>query len=265
MKKLLLGIFWFFFWLCSFCSALTIQDPEFCVLYTWNIDWPDSVTFQDWNVSQAWSYVLAWDYDLTNWYPDMAVLTQYWWEFTLDFYEESYYYYAMMLFPSEWCSQSWWWSSFSEINVYYNNWSSTSILCDWENSIAINWLSTLYWTSTFIPFFNISYVDENNQKLIESYDKEILYLDPWQFKKTYTWNNDWILSIQNQCWSSSDIIFTWETLPVILTWSTWSVFSNFWDNALLLITSNIPWIITVLFILWLIIFLFKLLTPKRKR
>ena len=260
MKKLLISIFWIFFWLSSFCSALTIQDPEVCVLYTWNIDWPDSVTFQDWNVSNAWSYVLAWNYDLTNWFPDMAILTQYWWEFSLDFYEESYYYYAMMLFPSEWCSQSWWWSSSSDITVFYDYGLSSSVIeCDWNNSIYINSLAYISWT-TFSPFFNINYVDQDNQIITNSYNKDMLYLSGWKFHKTYTWDdNKWILSVVNNFESS----FTWYLPTFDVTWNiteidTWNVFNNFAENSLTVLLSNIPNYIQyvimfalLLFVLWI--------------
>jgi hypothetical protein len=239
----------------SICSSSNYY-PYYCVIWSWNISllwWSTYYVKVDWQymqLSEGWIEDTIWNNDVTF---SPAYISSRDWYFSPFF---------------------WWFIDYTissvtpsvpEITVYYNNWSSTSIVCDWENSIAINWLSTLYWTSTFIPFFNISYVDENNQKLIESYDKEILYLDPWQFKKTYTWNNDWILSIQSQWWSTPDIIFTWESLPVEITWSSDNVFSNFWDNALALIYWNIPWFITGAVILFLIFLIIRLFIPKNRR
>lgn len=272
MKKLLIFIFTFFIGCISFSSAFQDCACYSCAWETW-FDSEISSAILDVHWITIFNWVYGWYYklnDCDNW----DVINEYGMYFfdssdvvlfcpytPLDCANwEGYCWYSFVTDISCLSSSSWS-SSSSEINVYYNNWSSTSIVCDWENSITINWLSTLYWTSTFIPFFNISYVDENNQKLIESYDKEILYLSWWQYHKTYTWwsNNDWILNLV----TSEDTLFTWYLPTFDVTWNiteidTWNVFNNFAENSLTVLLSNIPNYIQyvimfalLLFVLWI--------------
>lgn len=148
-----------------------------------------------------------------------------------------------------------------EITVYYNNWQTTSIACNWDNIITIDWLSTMSSISTFTPYFNINYTDQNNQILTDSYSNSILYLSGGQFLKTYTWwsNNDWILNLV----TSEDTVFTWYLPTFDVTWNitdidTWNVFNNFAENSLTVLLSNIPNYIQyvimfalLLFVLWI--------------
>lgn len=156
------------------------------------------------------------------------------------------------------------------IDVQYNSWNTSTITCDWINYITIDWLSTLTNSSVnyeYTPYFNIDYKDEDNQSLIESYSNSILYLSGWLFKKTYTWDNDWILSIQ---WNSNPQ-FTWYTPVFDVTWFTdtldnWNVFNNFSDNALKVLLSNIPSYIQYITIFFILLFLFWFIRRfKRKR
>ena len=270
MKKLLFWILTFLLIWLSFCSALTIQDPELCKLYTWTIDWPDSVVFQDYNNSLAWNYFMWWTYDLSNWYADISILTEYWWEYSLDLSEESYYYYSAIIFSSDWCSSNWWWSLTSDIDVYYNNWNSVeNITCDWTQAIDVRWLSTITSTNTFTPYFNISYTDEDNQKLTESYSKSNLYLSGWLFKKTYTWDNERILT---DTIDSPNSVFSWYIPVFDVTWSTqpidteYNMFNNFTDNSLKVLLSNIPSFfqyVIIFSIILMIIWIIKVFKRKK--
>lgn len=160
------------------------------------------------------------------------------------------------------------WSSTSDIDVYYNNWNSVeSITCDWTQAIEIQWLSTITSTNTFMPYFNIDYVDENNQLLTESYSKDILYLSGSAFKKTYTWNNIRILTSQ---WWNSESIFTWYLPTFDITWwinevtESWNIFNNFAENSVKFTLANIPSYIQY-FIILLILFLILWFVKKFKR
>lgn len=162
----------------------------------------------------------------------------------------------------------WWWSSTSDIDVYYNNWNSVeNITCDWVQAIQINWLSTITSTNTFTPYFNISYKDEDNQSLIESYSKDILYLENWQFKKTYTWNNDWILTVQ---WNSENS-FSWYLPTFDITWwinevsESWNIFNNFAENSVKFTLSNIPSYIQYVILLFILFFILGFIRKFRRK
>lgn len=170
-------------------------------------------------------------------------------------------YWNSQTFPSSWCPDQ-------SINVYYNNWNSSwTIICDWTQAIEINWLSTITSTNTRTPYFNINYRDEDNQLLTESYSKDILYLKNWLFKKTYTWNNERILSYN---WSESNF-FTWyvPTFDIVFTgdtWEdTWNVFNNFAQNSLQVVLSNIPSYIQYVIIIMLLFFILGLARRKKRR
>ena len=180
----------------------------------------------------------------------------------------TYYIYSF----SEFSSVFWWgWSSTPEITVYYNNWqSSTGISCDWTQAIEIQGLSTITSTNTFTPYFNIDYIDENNQLLTESYSKDILYLSGTTFKKTYTWwnNNYWVLT--SQSWNSESI-FTWYVPVFDVSGTTqpfdteYNMFNNFADNSLKVLLSNIPWYIQYVFIIWIILLLIWIVKMLKRR
>lgn len=279
MKKILLSILWISFWLISFSSAWFVCS-----------DSQQSTEDLEMSVWDTYTYALSWYYDIQQQFFTTLLISD--WNTTYTSVSDVFGRNILLYFPistsvsftctsAQWDTcwnyityldsnidncNNWWSSSSSDITVFYDYWhSSTSVVCNWDNSIFINWMANLSNQTTFTPFFNISYVDEDNQNLIESYSKDMLYLDNWQFKKTYTWDNQWILTVQNQWWSTPDIIFTWETLPVVVTWNSDNVFSNFGDNALMLISSNIPWIITWWFILFIILIIIRLFIPKNRR
>lgn len=159
-----------------------------------------------------------------------------------------------------------WLFSFSfadSINVFYNWFNDVeSFTCDWDISIYLDWnYNFTESNSLFTPYFDIDYKDEDNQLLTESYDKSILYLSGWNFKKTYTWDNERILTYQVE--SSSDTSIVSYTPVFEITWSidenSWNVFNNFSDNALTFLLSNIPSYIqritlfaVLMLILWII-------------
>lgn len=281
MKKLLFWILTLLWIWLSFCSADTFYWNSFsCYLWTpisWYIQCNDDVlNFWNWNNITSWEYILT--VEVTNWLSFEYIwgFIPYIWGVSSAYNTSS----AMWYFFS--CSESFpcrefnpyyyynivweWLVTFtvvefqSDIDVYYNNWNSVeNITCDWTQAIDIRWLSTITSTNTFTPYYNISYTDKDNQKLIESYSKDILYLSGWLFKKTYTWDNERILTYQ---WSSENT-FTWYVPVFDVTWTinenTWNMFNNFTDNVLTLLLSNIPiyvqWVtlIAVLFlILWII-------------
>lgn len=151
------------------------------------------------------------------------------------------------------------WSSSSFIDVYYNNWNSVeTITCDWTQAIDIRWLSTITSTNTFTPYYNISYTDEDNQKLTESYSKSNLYLSGWLFKKTYTWDNERILTDTIESPNSS---FSWYLPTFEITWwieevtESWNIFNNFAENSLKFTLSNIPSYIQYVILLMLLFFI----------
>lgn len=164
---------------------------------------------------------------------------------------------------------SWWSSTLSDIDVYYNNWNSVeTITCDWTQAIDIRWLSTITNTNTFAPYYNISYTDEDNQKLTESYSKDILYLSGWLFKKTYTWDNERILTDTTESPSSS---FSWYLPTFEITWwiedvtESWNIFNNFAENSVKFVFSNIPSYIQYVLIFMLLFFILRLVRPFKKR
>lgn len=295
MKKILFWILTFLWIWLSFCSAVSTTCPSPVVLsssnpcYSWqpSIDcyyldldyewWIEFDSYQvfvkyasDWSLyslnitDPLWYSAPRWrNINLSNWnwvsswyfcFVDSTLYNS----LTNDDYKAYYF------LPKES-----WWSSTSDIDVFYNNWNSTeTITCDWVQAIQINWLSTITSTNTFTPYFNISYKDEDNQSLIESYSKNILYLENWQFKKIYTWNNDWILTYQ---WGNSENFFSWYLPTFDITWSidpndefTWNVFNNFADNSLKYLLSNIPSYIQY-FIILLILFLILWFVKKFRR
>lgn len=275
MKKILFWILTFLWIWLSFCSAENLNvslDNIWWSSKTWQLTLDtDSIYCFYASYNSSTRYVVF-DFQWYNWN-----LPNWWWNWVVCFsvlnenenivnYElggGSYVQFYYFKFP-----YSQWWSSTSDIDVYYNNWNSVeNITCDWTQAISINWLSTITSTNTFTPYYNISYIDEDNQKLIESYSKDVLYLENWQFKKTYTWNNDWILSVQ---WGS-DNSFSWYLPTFDITWSvdpndefTWNVFNNFADNSLKFLFSNIPSYIQY-FIILLILFLILWFVKKFKR
>ena len=169
---------------------------------------------------------------------------------------------------SFWNSSTWTCED-KDITIYYNNWqSSTSIECDWVQAVEIQGLSTITSTNTFTPYFNIDYKDEDNQSLVESYSKDILYLSGSTFKKTYTWNNERILTSQ----SDSNSEFTWYLPTFDITWSidpnnefTWNVFNNFADNSLKVLLSNIPSYIQYVIIIALLFFILGFIRKFKRR
>ena len=192
MKKILFWILTFLWIWLSFCSA-----SEVYIWWLWN-----DIPLNNW----LNHYYFPW-YNLLCWIspsPDIFLSDSLWnniqslWTDTFCIYYDSDWFYLKntiwddltMVFPYNYLfniSLGWWGStpSTSDIIVYYNNWqSSTGITCDWTQAIEIQGLSTITSTNTFTPYFNIDYTDENNQKLTESYSKDILYLENWQFKKT---------------------------------------------------------------------------------
>lgn len=153
------------------------------------------------------------------------------------------------------------------VTLHYN-WITEVISVNWQTWITLVWdwsESNDYYTyGNSYSYTDIYYYNQYGQYKTERTISDV-YLN-WNYEKSYTWNQYTLLTNDISCINSWNvIIFTWWDIPVRIDQSSWSVFSNFTDNALLLITSNIPWIITALFILWLIIFLFKILTPKKRR
>ena len=157
--------------------------------------------------------------------------------------------------------------SIPTIIVNYNNWnSSQEFECDWENSININWLSTLN-NDTFSPYYNIAYRDEDNQSLIESYSKDILYLN-WLFKKTYTWDNERILTSK---WWGSENSFSWYLPTFEFTWwineptESWNIFNNFAENSVKFTLSNIPSYIQYVILLFILFFILGFIRKFRRK
>lgn len=260
MKKRLFWILTTLFWIFSFCSAeiinwnsesLSLWDTFWWTIYFLFPDWYNCLKF-DSDVSSSIRIYINDDLvsDLNN--SDIYCnINRYYSAWTNSF---NVVYYNLSL---------WWWTpSSSNIDVYYNNWqSSTNIECDWTQAIEINWLSTLTSTNTFTPYFNIDYTDQDNQKLTESYSKNTLYLSGWLFKKTYTWDNERVLTDTIE---SSNSDFTWYVPIFDVTWTinenTWNIFNNFSDNALTFLLSNIPayiqWVILIA-VLWLIFWIVR--------
>ena len=291
MKKVLFWILTFLWIWLSFCSAVSINCPSPVTLsssnpcYSWqpSIDcyyldldyewWIEADSYQvfvkynsNWSLyslevsDPLWYSTPRWrNINLTNsdwvssWYfcfVDSLIYNS----LTNDDYKAYYF------LPKES-----WWSSSSDITVYYNSWSSTTIECDWTQAIEIQGLSTITSTNTFTPYFNIDYIDENNQLLTESYSKDVLYLSGTTFKKTYTWNNERILTSQ---WTPESI-FTWYTPVFDVTWQvsldTWNVFNNFADNSLKVLLSNIPAYIQYITIWFILLFLFWFIRRFKKK
>lgn len=324
MKKLLIFIFWIFFWLIGFSSAynfsffnwdvrfISFSDYNFTV--TFNVDpslwlFVDSFWFispylnsssdlcfslydDSWNLINTWSLIYSWSLTLwsTVWHyywPINNIIKSWFyltssncpWKGRLSYYlsNNSNNNWSIFLNSFNWFSytssinyQYLFYdinysfssvSSTSDITVNYNNWQTTSIACNWDNIITIDWLSTMSSISTFTPYFNINYTDQNNQVLTDSYSNSILYLSGGQYLKTYTWwsNNDWILNLV----TSEDTVFTWYLPTFDVTWNiteidTWNVFNNFAENSLTVLLSNIPNYIQyvimfalLLFVLWI--------------
>lgn len=160
-------------------------------------------------------------------------------------------------------------SSVSDIKVNYNNWSFTNVSCDWVNEIIINWLSTQNSSTTFTPFFNISYIDEDNQNLIESYDKDLLYLSWWQYHKTYTWDNQWILNLV--WWSSNTWWFNIISSWLVVSWDmvsdnlSWNMFKSFIDTWFTVLFSNVPSYIQYVILIVILIVILRIFTKKRRK
>lgn len=259
MKKILFWILTFLWIWLSFCSAdswsitfdCITQPAEYC-----QYSWSDYYNFPEYYLNETISnYCFESDIEFIIEFYNGSDFVSYlqWTNFCFDWDFNRIAFISMKfsvpypIYPTLYYYED---SNSSEpsceskyITVYYNSWNSTSIECDWVQAIEIQWLSTITSTNTFTPYYNISYTDEDNQKLIESYSKDILYLENWQFKKTYTWNNDWILSVQ---WNNSEDQFSWYVPVFDVTWSTqpidteYNMFNNFTDNSLKVLLSNIP-------------------------
>lgn len=268
MKKYIFWILTTLLWIFSFCSAEIINwNSESLSLWD-TFWWTISFLFPDWynclkfdsDVSSSIRIYINDDLvsDLNN--SDIYCnINRYYSAWTKSF---NVVYYNLSL---------WWWTpSSSNIDVYYNNWqSSTSIECDWTQAIDIQWLSTITSTNTFTPYFNIDYIDEDNQKLTESYSKNTLYLSGWQFKKTYTWDNERILTDTIESPNSS---FSWYLPTFDVTWSldpnnefTWNVFNNFADNSLKVLLSNIPSYIQYVIMIILLFFILGFIRKFKRR
>lgn len=280
MKKRLFWILTTLLWIFSFCSA------EYC----WSVD--STNWFEVWfeNCEYIWWYGFYATDVLDYWcffgsendYNSSSLFGEY-----AGYYNNSFssIYACCNSESSDWtwvsvsyissdsmlnCIWLSWWSSSSNIDVYYNNWqSSTSIECDWTQAIEINWLSTLTSTNTFTPYFNIDYTDEDNQKLTESYSKNTLYLSGWLFKKTYTWDNERVLTDTIESPNSS---FSWYLPTFDVTWSidnnnefTWNVFNNFADNSLKVLLSNIPSYIQYVIMIILLFFILGFIRKFKRR
>lgn len=260
MKKLLIWIFAFFIGCISFTSAgAYISDSDYCVLLTWYTNWESPFNIE---VDSAGIF-MGWVYNPTNWDIQSSAFEVYTFSHTYPLWSwSSDDIYMIYLMPLSWVCPSGWGSGSSlDITVYYNNWLTTNIACNWDNIITIDWLSTMSSISTFTPYFNINYIDQNNQVLTDSYSNSILYLSGGQYLKTYTWwsNNDWILNLV----TSEDTVFTWYLPTFDVTWNiteidTWNVFNNFAENSLTVLLSNIPNYIQyvimfalLLFVLWI--------------
>lgn len=278
MKKLLIWIFAFFIGFVSFSSAVdyVVNCPN---LWGWN-----SNDYEVWNWD---SFVVSWWVLFSNnscwaisFYSDCSSFITEDLEGTFFYFPWSTTLYAcasdsvcsdnsFFMYSIYWsCDYLWWWSSSSsDIIVYYNNWQTTSISCNWDNIITIDWLSTMSSISTFTPYFNINYTDQNNQILTESYSNNILYLSGWQYLKTYTWwsNNDWVLNLQ----SNWDNWFTGYLPTFNVTWNiteidTWNVFNNFAENSLTVLLSNIPNYIQYVIMFALLLFVLWIFRKLRK-
>lgn len=274
MKKLLFSILTFLWIWFSFCGAFDISEPW---VYFWSFwrQWDEisscrePIVFKyDWTCSKCYfSYILS---TYWNWISDSSSIFNPSYDFSFSPFcssDDWYYIITFVDLDNTWEFHTFWWSSSSDITVFYNSWSSTTITCDWTQAIEIQWLSTITSTNTFTPYFNISYTDEDNQKLTESYSKDILYLENWQFKKTFTWNNDWILSVQ---WGLENS-FSWYLPTFEITWwineptESWNIFNNFAENSLKFTLSNIPSYIQYVILLFILFFILGFIRKFRRK
>ena len=271
MKKILFWILTFLWIWLSFCSAWdTSIDISLCDSQCLFTNWENWEFILNYSISSD-SYLL-WSSKDTYWNM------WYWNDYIYSFFTSSTLpknwntFVCFFLYNADSCSWSsqWWWSSTSDIDVYYNNWNSVeNITCDWTQAISINWLSTITSTNTFTPYYNISYKDEDNQSLIEFYSKSNLYLSGWLFKKTYTWDNERILTDTIESPNSS---FSWYLPSFDITWSvdpndefTWNVFNNFADNSLKVLLSNIPSYIQYVILIALLFFILGFIRKFKRR
>ena len=278
MKKFLFWILTFLWIWLSFCSATQNLDISFTT------NWCLFSNYEDYNFTSledsTWLYMMinVWspnDWYYPAWYYEKIVSPNETFYSDLASVDYMYTCFAFVPFPEFWvnsyqdnCSIGSW-SSSSDITIYYNNWnSSQSITCDWVQAVEIQGLSTITSTNTFTPYFNIDYKDEDNQSLVESYSKDILYLSGSLFKKTYSWNNERILTSQ----SDSNSVFTWYLPTFDITWSvdpnnefTWNVFNNFADNSLKVLLSNIPSYIQYVIIIALLFFILGFIRKFKRR
>ena len=138
MKKLLLGIFWIFFWLSAFCGAVSISDSDYCVLLTWHTNWDNPFII---DVDTTWIF-MGWVINPIYWDLQAAAFEIFTYPHS---YESLWSYssddiYYVYLLPLSWvCPSGWGSSSSSDITVYYNNWLTTNIACNWDNIITIDW------------------------------------------------------------------------------------------------------------------------------
>lgn len=282
MKKFLFWILAFLWIWLSFCSAdyfyVSPLSSIFDYIYVPSSDFNTSWYYYS-DSSMLWKNILVFSnwWCSYNFYDSEYNFLGNWWVVVFNFSnssslwlqpDDSCGWWVLFTYLSDSISWWWWWSSPSDITVYYNNWqSSTGITCDWTQAIEIEGLSTITSTNTFTPYFNIDYIDENNQLLTESYSKDILYLSWTTFKKTYTWNNIRILTAQ---WSSESI-FTWYVPVFDVSGTTqpvdteYNMFNNFADNSLKVLLSNIPWYIQYVFIIWIILLLIWIVKMLKRR
>lgn len=280
MKKILFWILTFLWIWLSFCSAweyTIINDVNWYWSYT-----PEIITLSDLSNLSVVDYVCEYDVCkvnvmIPNDYSDVCMI---WYN-----YEWNWDFINTCLWLSAWNYLMWWavnwnftsitlsdwqssWSSSPEITIYYNNWqSSTWITCDWTQAIEIQWLSTITSTNTFTPYFNIDYIDENNQLLTESYSKDILYLSGSTFKKTYTWNNLRILTTD----TIESPTFSWYLPTFEITWwidevtESWNIFNNFAENSVKFTLSNIPSYIQYVILLFILFFILGFIRKFRRK
>lgn len=138
---------------------------------------------------------------------------------------------------------------------------------EWITEITLDWNWSKNWNDfTFLDWFNgveVNYIDSywENQSFTWVTD---LYIN-WDNTISYT--GEQYLSLTDQkCW-----VFNWYTPVFDVTWSITTidddnVFTNFSDNALKVLLSNIPSYIQYITIFLILLFLFWFIRRfKRKR
>lgn len=281
MKKLLLSIFSIFFWLISFSVAdnYSLICPN---LWGWNNDGYYEVSNWDSFIVSWWIFFYNNSCWAISFYSDCSSLVEEDLEGTFIYFPWSTTLYVCASDPV--CSDNSFfsyelynscvlWSSFSsssDITVFYDYWhSTTTVACNWDNSIFINWMASVSDLTTFTPFFNIFYVDEDNQNIIESYNKDMLYLSWWLYHKTYTWDNLWVLNVLNNWFNSSwwfNIISSW----LVVSWDivsgnlSWNIFKNFIDTWFAVLFSNVPSYIQYVVLIAILLLILRIFRRKKR-